>query len=85
MGTKAEDDGLRLGAGQGGFRVHVMERDEGPGEIGEDLRGGDEVGGEPLAEAELDENEKAPDEHPLEEAGSAAGEKFAGDERKRGE
>ncbi len=62
-----------------------MERDECAGEIGEDLRGGDEVSSEPLAEAELDENEKAPNEHPLKEARGAAGEEFASNERKSGE
>ena len=37
-----------------------MERDEGAGEVSEDLRGGNEVGGEPLTEPELHKHEQAP-------------------------
>lgn len=81
---KAGSAGLK-GHGDRGFGINVDEANERSRKVAEELGGGVEIGSEPLPEAELDENEEAPDEHPLQETRDAAAEEFAGDKSEGGE
>jgi hypothetical protein len=62
-----------------------MEREQGDTKISKKLEGGVEIGGQPLAKAELKKNEQAPREHGGEEDGPAAAEKFSTDQGERAE
>ena len=62
-------------------RRRVNEANKSTGEKAEELRSGREIGGKPLAQAELDENEETPGKHQRKELDAFAIKKLAGNQR----
>src|SRR5687768_13734822 len=67
------------------FRFDIDKTNKRSSKIREELRSCVEIRGEPLPKAQLNKNEKAHNERPLQQSRRPPPEKFAGDERECGE